>query len=216
MNIKEKLLESTISNLYKLQESTYYSVLCTNRGMWGGMQTPMRLEDKVILFTNREACSEYLDRINDEKSVVNNFNSYGIDEVEVDENQLDKYAVFNSVEELDKASNDIQNARQNKENTIKNERDNLMIILDKELTDYLNTVSLEESTYCDIIICIYKNEIDEYEYTHQKVTVKLDNDKFKYIYTTSSQYSGTDYEDINELVSVIKRQLDKYRKQFNQ
>ena len=98
--IVEELKKSNlIESLNNLNES-YYSIWARNNGMWGGMLSTMKTHGKQIVFTNKEEAQKYLDSIRDKQGYINNFNSYGLEEIKEGVEE-DKYTILvDTVEEL--------------------------------------------------------------------------------------------------------------------
>ena len=97
LNIEKK--SNLIESLNNLNES-YYSIWARNNGMWGGMLSTMKTHGKQIVFTNKEEAQKYLDSIRDKQGYINNFNSYGLEEIKEDVEE-DKYTILvDTVEEL--------------------------------------------------------------------------------------------------------------------
>lgn len=75
----------------------YYYILCRNRGMWGGMESPMKSKGKILVYTQKETCQAEVDRIRASQGNINNFNSYFVDTMTLNEREREseRYEIIN-------------------------------------------------------------------------------------------------------------------------
>ncbi len=86
---------------------TYYTIVCKNRGMWGGIETNMKKNDKVLLFVNKSDRDKYLDNIRKNQGHINNFNSYFPGEEEYSDEWIERNKEYITiVENLDEVKID--------------------------------------------------------------------------------------------------------------
>lgn len=62
-----------------------YAIKCVNRGMWGGIATLLRNNDKTIIYNTEEEAQREVDKIRELHGNINNFSEYFVTEIEVEE-----------------------------------------------------------------------------------------------------------------------------------
>lgn len=62
-----------------------YAIKCVNRGMWGGIATLLRNNDKTIVYNTEEEAQREVDKIRESRGNINNFSEYFVTEIEVEE-----------------------------------------------------------------------------------------------------------------------------------
>lgn len=62
-----------------------YAIKCVNRGMWGGIATLLRNNDKTIIYNTKEEAQREVDKIRESRGNINNFSEYFVTEIEVEE-----------------------------------------------------------------------------------------------------------------------------------
>ena len=62
-----------------------YAIKCVNRGMWGGIATLLRNNDKTIIYNTEEEARREVDKIRELHGNINNFSEYFVTEIEVEE-----------------------------------------------------------------------------------------------------------------------------------
>lgn len=62
-----------------------YAIKCVNRGMWGGIATLLRNNDKTIVYNTKEEAQREVDKIRESRGNINNFSEYFVTEIEVEE-----------------------------------------------------------------------------------------------------------------------------------
>lgn len=62
-----------------------YAIKCVNRGMWGGIATLLRNNDKTIIYNTEEEAQREVDKIRESHGNINNFSEYFVTEIEVEE-----------------------------------------------------------------------------------------------------------------------------------
>lgn len=62
-----------------------YAIKCVNRGMWGGIATLLRNNDKTIIYNTEEEAQREVDKIRESRGNINNFSEYFVTEIEVEE-----------------------------------------------------------------------------------------------------------------------------------
>lgn len=222
MKSREKLVESTISKL--LESKTYYEIMATNRGMWGGLQSPMSTNGKYIVFTNKEAAREYLDYINNNSSKVNNFNSYSIQEIEEDEVN-DYCLVVNTVEELK------QKQKELKDQEVNQRQENINTILDlKKLAEEIISENKElyqkasvetkntDSEYGNVELTIYvrskKYHEAQYKLNDLYINIEIKNEtgEIKLYCENKTWYDKEEIEEVKETIKELFNSFNEAQK----
>lgn len=62
-----------------------YAIKCVNRGMWGGIATLLRSNDKTIVYNTEEEAQREVDKIKESRGNINSFSEYFVTEIEVEE-----------------------------------------------------------------------------------------------------------------------------------
>lgn len=62
-----------------------YAIKCVNHGMWGGIATLLRNNDKTIIYNTEEEAQREVDKIRESRGNINNFSEYFVTEIEVEE-----------------------------------------------------------------------------------------------------------------------------------
>jgi len=62
-----------------------YAIKCVNRGIWGGIATLLRNNDKTIVYNTKEEAQREVDKIRESRGNINNFSEYFVTEIEVEE-----------------------------------------------------------------------------------------------------------------------------------
>lgn len=219
MNNKDVLVESLINKMSKLDES-YYTVMATNRGMWGGLTTPLRIDGKIMLFKNKDVALKYID--NNKQGNVNNFNSYSVSEAndlseEYVQKHIDNYFIINTLDDIANKQQSMKSAREEKELKLSNERDRVYDILLNKIDTNREGIRLEKSMYDTIMVyitAIGKN----YGYAHRKFWISLKEDKFIYNYEDRiMDYKSENLDEAvekfcNKVEKLYKEMVDKYGK----
>lgn len=204
------LMEATKLALQgRLTENKYYIIMSTNRGMWGGMQTPMKFNDKIMVFKNKDDATNSIP----EQGSVNNFNSYGIEEVDIDEEDLEDFFVVNSLQDIENAKVNNSNKAQINEETAKK----LMADAKNDIAEAFKDeprVKIEDSVtgtldksnaYSSIIIRLYR-DLEHYEYTHYKVTVYVRESGIEY---ELEDYYYSQFDNKEDLVKAAVKLVNK-------
>lgn len=58
-----------------------FAILCTNRGMWGGMQSYLKRDGEIVTFNTKGEAEDYVDEIERRRGNINNFTSYSVVEL---------------------------------------------------------------------------------------------------------------------------------------
>lgn len=195
--------------LDKLRESAnkeYFEIMATNKGMWSGMSTPLRIDGKVLLFTDKDVAEQYLAKLNKEKSVINSFTNYGIQTITVDDNDINNYFVADTLKDIQDIFAVIKQRRDNLDAEMRAERDSLMNELSEKLKE--STIcKLEPSISNDIIVRIFEPGND-HEYTYRVISV-YKKDGFTYKFNDST-YNRE--EVIDRVIKFVKSYENKFNK----
>lgn len=197
-----EVFAKTPSNKVPLNEAKYYQVMATNRGMWGGMTTPLRFDGKVILFSNRDTATKYIEDSN--TSNVNNFNSYRIEETNISNSSIDNYLVINTMEDLEKAREDKLNRENEKQDRVNAKIDE---IYNKLIENIPNNVKLEKDSI-GIMVRIYKDG-SEYAYSSKRLNISEKDGEFIFRFDDMTISEDNIEDFVNKYISNINKRIGK-------
>ena len=173
------------------EETTYYTIIAKNRGMWGGMTSTLKENGKILLFVNKEDRDAYLDRVNDNnRSRVNNFNSYFRGTEQHSNNWLEKH-----IDEV-KVINNLADTDYLKESFSKTE---VVDQLQKEIRD--NEEQIRDLKH---LIDTYSGENEDVQRYWQDKIDDLDRE-IALAEEEIERLTGKDYRVLSEEASGIKR-----------
>lgn len=214
---RDKLNSVLVNSLSQNLNESYFGIQATNRGIWGGMSSLMKTQDKYIAFKTRDVAQQYLDDIHANESNVNNFNSYGI--VEISEDEINNnFVVVDSLADLRNKSAELKN------NKLKQREQHKQIILD--LQSYIEELlKPNEDLYSKSEINLNHSGVGYNEltvYLRSKIYHEdnyKDNDLYINIEITSDEmiklyYGSKQYFKLSE-VDTVKNKVKEYIDRFN-
>ena len=184
---------------------TYYAILCRNTGMWQGMETYMKLDDRYIAFKSKTEAQKYCDNIRNNSSNINNFNSYFVEDISIEDYQKDNYIIVKDLKELEQVTADIHKQRENK-NEDKGVKDNMKdnVVNRKDKQDKTFTTILKENEEDNIEMDVINEDLKNQWIEFLKKEVRdncNENNSYEIYWQNGDEVSPQDIKDAMNIVS---------------